>query len=167
MYFIISIILTTTMDSQSKAKKNHTNAINYFFLVIYKFFAVFSCIGLNIFIFFMIYLRCIYVDNAFLKKKSCLFIFGCSGSSLPLSGFLQLQCPGFSLQWLLLVVGLGSRHMHFGSCGIWTPCSTARGSFLEQGLNPYPLHWWADSQPLDRQGSPGNAFLQCESGCCV
>ena len=38
----------------------------------------------------------------FLKQVVCLFIFGCVGSSLMPAGFLQLQCAGFSLQWLLL-----------------------------------------------------------------
>ena len=28
-------------------------------------------------------------------------------------------------------------------------CSTARGIFLDQGSNLHPLHWQADSQPLD------------------
>ena len=45
-----------------------------FFLVMYKFFTVFSCIGLNISILFMIYLRCIYIDNAVLLKKKNLFL---------------------------------------------------------------------------------------------
>ena len=30
-------------------------------------------------------------------------------------------------------------------------CSTACGIFMNQGSNPYPLHWQADSQPLDYQ----------------
>ena len=32
--------------------------------------------------------------------------------------------------------------------------ATQRGIFLDQGLNLCPLHWQADSQPLDLQGSP-------------
>ena len=32
--------------------------------------------------------------------------------------------------------------------------STARGIFPDQGSNPCPLHWQADSQPLRHQGSP-------------
>ena len=28
-------------------------------------------------------------------------------------------------------------------------CSSACGIFLDQGLDPHPLHWQADSQPLD------------------
>ena len=33
-------------------------------------------------------------------------------------------------------------------------CSTACGIFPDQGSNPCPLHWQADSQPLHHQGSP-------------
>ena len=33
-------------------------------------------------------------------------------------------------------------------------CSVACGIFPDQGSNPCPLHWQADSQPLRRQGSP-------------
>ena len=33
-------------------------------------------------------------------------------------------------------------------------CSTARGIFLDQGLNPCPLQWQADSYPLRHLGSP-------------
>ena len=32
---------------------------------------------------------------------------------------LQLQCSGFSLRWLLLLWGTGSRHARFSSCGTW------------------------------------------------
>ena len=32
--------------------------------------------------------------------------------------------------------------------------SAACGIFRDQGLNPCPLHWQADSQPLRHQGSP-------------
>ena len=37
-------------------------------------------------------------------------------------------------------------------------CSAACGIFPDQGSNPCPLHWQADSQPLRHQGSP-RAFL--------
>ena len=33
-------------------------------------------------------------------------------------------------------------------------CSAACGMFPQQGLNPCPLHWQADSYPLHHQGSP-------------
>ena len=33
----------------------------------------------------------------------------------------------------------------------WLSCSLTCGIFLDQGSNPCPLHWQADSQPLDYQ----------------
>ena len=33
-------------------------------------------------------------------------------------------------------------------------CSAACGILPDQGSNPCPLHWQADSQPLCHQGSP-------------
>ena len=55
-----------------------------------------------------------------------LFIFGCVGSSLLHTGFLQLKasgdysslrCAGFSLWWFLLLQSTGSRCVGFSSCG--------------------------------------------------
>ena len=37
-------------------------------------------------------------------------------------------------------------------------CSVACGIFPDQGSNPCPLHWQADSQPLRHQGSPLSTF---------
>ena len=39
-------------------------------------------------------------------------------------------------------------------------CSAACGIFPDQGSNPCPLHWQADSQPLHHQGSPCNLFYK-------
>ena len=37
-------------------------------------------------------------------------------------------------------------------------CPTACGIFPDQGLNPCPLHWQVESQPLDHQGSPSSCL---------
>ena len=34
-------------------------------------------------------------------------------------GYSWLRCAGFSLQWLLLLWSIGSRHAGFSSCGMW------------------------------------------------
>ena len=80
-------------------------------------------------------------------------------------GYSSLQCVGFSLQWLLLLRSTGSRSVGFSSCGTWASvvaarglysagsvvvahglsCSAACGIFPDQGSNPCPLHWQADS----------------------
>ena len=72
----------------------------------------------------------VFLSVNFLKKFiSFIFkIFGCGGSSLLHKGFSlvaesgvysSLRCMGFSLQWLLLLWSMGSRHMGFSSCGTW------------------------------------------------
>ena len=80
------------------------------------------------------------------------------GLSLVLAsgGYSLLRCVGFSLQWLLLLQSTGSRHAGFSTCGMWalecrlSSCGTwaycaACGIFPDQGSNPCPLHWQADS----------------------
>ena len=64
-----------------------------------------------------------------------------------------LWCAGFSLRWLLLLRSTGSRCVGFSSCGARASvvvahglsCSAVCGIFLDQGSNPCPLHWQADS----------------------
>ena len=96
-----------------------------------------------------------------------LFIFGCVGSSFLCEGFLQLRRAGATLH-------RGARASHYrglSRCGAQAPdsagsvvvahgpsCSTACGIFPDQGSNPCPLHWQADSQPLRHQGSPSLSF---------
>ena len=75
-------------------------------------------------------------------------------------GYSLLRCAGFSLQWLLLLQSMGSRGKGFNgcstgltSCSTWASvvvahgfsCSVACGIFPDQGSNPCPLHWQADS----------------------
>ena len=43
-------------------------------------------------------------------------------------------------------------------------CSASCGIFLDQGSNPCPLHWQADSQSLCHQGSPRDSFTLQEYG---
>ena len=88
------------------------------------------------------------------------------------------------------MAGLGLRFCAraFSSCGKWGPLfiavrrpltiaasrragpaivahgpsrSAAYGILPDQGSNPCPLHWQADSQPLHHQGSPQAAFDSC------
>ena len=82
----------------------------------------------------------------------------------------------------MAVLGLRFCARAFSSCGKWGPlfiavrgpshyrglsrctgsvivahgpsCSAACGILPDQGSNPCPLHWQADSQPLRHQGSP-------------
>ena len=68
-------------------------------------------------------------------------------------GHSSSWCAGLSLSRPLFLQSTGSRHAgsvvvvhgpsRFAACGI----------FPDQGANPCPLHWQADSQPLRHQGS--------------
>ena len=74
-------------------------------------------------------------------------------------GHSSLQCVGLSLSWPLLLRSTGSRRAGSVVVAHRPSCSVACGIVPDQGLNPCPLHWQADSQPLRHQGSPLPVFL--------
>ena len=95
-----------------------------------------------------------------------LFIYGCVGSSFLCEDFSLIaasgghsssRCAGLSLSRPLLLRSTGSRRTGSVVVAHGLSCSAACGIFPDQGSNPCPLHWQADSQPLRHQGSP--AFL--------
>ena len=65
----------------------------------------------------------------------------------------------------LLLWSTGSRRAGSVVVAHRLSCSVAYGIFPDQGLNPCPLHWQADSQPLHHQGSPRLDILKCAE-CC-
>ena len=69
-------------------------------------------------------------------------------------GHSSSRCAGVSLSRPLLLRGTGSRRAGSVVVAHGPSCSTACGIFPDQGSNPCPLHWQADSQPLHHQGSP-------------
>ena len=69
-------------------------------------------------------------------------------------GHALSRCVGLSLSWPLLLWGTGSRCAGSVVVAHGPSCSAACGIFTDQGSNPCPLHWQADSQPLRHQGSP-------------
>ena len=94
----------------------------------------------------------------FLLYICYLLIFGHAGSSFQHAGFLWLQLSrGYSpvgVNRLLIVAAsllqsMGSVLVVHGLSGPVTV-----GVFPDQGFNPCPLHWQADSSPLDHQRSP-------------
>ena len=64
-------------------------------------------------------------------------------------GHSSSRCAGLSPSWPLLLRSMGSAVVAHGPS-----CSMACGILPDQGSNPCPLHWQADSQPLRHQGSP-------------
>ena len=73
-------------------------------------------------------------------------------------GHSSSRCAGLSLSRPLLLRSTGSRHAGSLIVAHGPSCSTACGIFPDQGSNPCPLHWQADSQPLRHQGSPPGLF---------
>ena len=76
------------------------------------------------------------------------------------------RCVGLSLSRPLLLRSTGSRCAGSVAVAHGPSCSAACGIFPDQGSNPCPLHWQADSQPLRHQGSPmadisSNISLSC------
>ena len=69
-------------------------------------------------------------------------------------GHSSSRCAGLSLLRPLLLRSTGSRRAGSVVVVHGSGCSTACGIFPDQGSNPCPLHWQADSQPLHHQGSP-------------
>ena len=75
-------------------------------------------------------------------------------------GHSSSRCTGLSPSRPLLLRSTGSRRAGSVIVAHGPSCSAARGIFPDQGSNPCPLHWQADSQPLCHQGSPLLPFLK-------
>ena len=100
------------------------------------------------FFFFLIYF--IYLFMAVLGLRFCARAFSSCGKW----GHSSSRCTGLSLSRPLLLRSTGSRHSGSVIAAHGPSCSAACGIFPDQGTNPCPLHWQADSQPLHHQGSP-------------
>ena len=74
-------------------------------------------------------------------------------------GHSSSRCASLSLLQPLLLRSTGSRRAGSVVVAHGPSCSTACGIFPDQGSNPCPLHWQADSQPLRHQESPEILFL--------
>ena len=74
-------------------------------------------------------------------------------------GHSSSRCTGLSLSRPLLLRSTGSRRAGSAIVAHGPSRSAACGIFPDQGSNPCPLHWQADSQPLRHQGSPIPSLL--------
>ena len=101
-----------------------------------------------------------------------LFIYGCVGSSflceglspvVASGGHSSLRCAGLSPSRPLLLWSTGSRRAGSATVAHGPSRSAACGIPPDQGSNPCPLHWQADSQPLRHQGSPTCIFKGIKS----
>ena len=68
-------------------------------------------------------------------------------------GHSSSRCAGLSLSRPLLLRSTGSRRAGSAIVAHGPSPSVACGIFPDQGSNPCPLHWQADSHPLRHQGS--------------
>ena len=119
------------------------------FFNIYLFINLFGCARsfffLNFgFIYLFIYLWLCWV---FVSVRGLSLVAASGGHSLS-------RCTGVSLSRPLLLQSTGSSRAGSVIVAHGASCSTACGIFPDQGSNPCPLHWQADSQPLHHQGSP-------------
>ena len=74
-------------------------------------------------------------------------------------GHSSSRCAGLSLLQPLLLRSTGSRRTGSAVVAHGPSCSAACGILPDQGSNPCPLHWQADSQLLRHQGSPWYIFI--------
>ena len=74
-------------------------------------------------------------------------------------GHSSSRCASLSLSRPPLLRSTGSRRAGSVIVAHGPSCFTACGIFPDQGSNPCPLHWQADSQPLRHQGSPCDSIF--------
>ena len=106
-----------------------------------------------LFFFFLIFLKIIYL---FIYLWLCWVFVSVRGLS-PVAasgGHSSSRCAGLSLSRPLLLRSTSSRCAGSVVVAHGPSCSAACGILPDQGWNPCPLHWQADSQPLRHQGSP-------------
>ena len=109
----------------------------------------------NAFFFFKRGVVCLFV-YLFIYLWLCWVFVSVRGLSLVVAsgGHSSLRCASLSLSRLLLLRSTGSRRAGSVIVAHGPSCPAACGIFPDQGSNPCPLHWQADSQPLRHQGSP-------------
>ena len=101
----------------------------------------------SFFFFNFIYLFYLWLCWVFVSVRGLSLVVASGGHS-------SLLCTGLSLSWPVLLRSTGSRCAGSVIVAHGPSCSAACGIFPDQGSNPSPLHWQADSQPLRHQGSP-------------
>ena len=116
-----------------------------------------------------IYLKKVYVGAQYIFFFLILFIYlfiiyfwlcrvFVSVRGLPLvaasGGHSSSRCTGLWLSWPLLLWSTGSRRAGSVVVAHGPSCSAVCGIFPDQGSNPCPLHWQADSQPLCHREAP-------------
>ena len=133
------------MDILYQVQKIHICSwfVEYFFL---NFIYLFIYLFIYVFIYFYFWLCWVFIS------VRGLFLVVASG------GHSSSWCVGLSLSWPLSLWSTSSRCAGSVVVVHGPSCSAACGIFPDQGSNPCPLHWQADSQPLCHQWSPVEYF---------
>ena len=143
-YFLISSLISSVISWV------FSNVL--FSLHVFVFFMFFPC---NLFLFFLrapylliyLFIYFFWLCWIFVSMRGLSLVVASGGRS-------SSRCAGFSLLCPLLLQGTGSRCAGSVVVAHGPSCSMACGIFADQGSNPCPLHWLADSQPLSHHGSP-------------
>ena len=112
----------------------------------YNFFSSFFKIFIYLFIYYL------WLCWVFVSVRGLSLVVASRGHS-------SSRYAGLSLSRPLLLRSIGSRRAGSVIVVHGPSRSAACGIFPDQGSNPCPLHWQADSQPLRHQGSPSFLFL--------
>ena len=137
-------------------------------IYIYIYIHTYICILITKYTDFFIhhFANTFFLGSIFLKKFIylwlCWVFVSVRGLSLVVAsgGHSSSRCVALSLSRPLLLRSTGSRRAGSVIMAHGPSCSAACGIFPDQGSNPCPLHWQADSQPLCHQGSPENTSLK-------
>ena len=105
-----------------------------------------------LFIYLFIYLFNLWVCWVFASARGLSPVTASGGHS-------SSRCAGLSPSRPLWLRSTGSRRAGSVTVAHGPSCSAACGILPDQGSNPCPLHWQADSQPLRHQGSPVCFFI--------
>ena len=139
------LLYNIALNSRAPNMSNTLNYLSFFFLI-----------GLLFYLF--IYLFIYWLYWVFVSVRGLCLVAASGGHS-------SSRCAGLSLSRPLLLWSTGSRRAGSVVVAYGRSCSVACGIFPDQGSNPCPLHWQADSQPLRHQGSPLSFFYEWQEGC--
>ena len=132
-------LIDSVVPRKSFFQKLKRDIIFFFYFYLFIFFNCFYLLFIYYFYFWLCWV--------FLSVRGLSPIAASGGHS-------SSRCAGLSLSRPLLLRSTGSRRSGSVVVAHGPSCSVACGIFPDQGSNPCPLHWQADSQPLRHPGSP-------------
>ena len=130
--------------------------LTIFFLCLYYLYIFFGEMSVHVLCPFFFLFFFFNLINLFIYLWLCWVFVSVRGLSLVAASgdHSSSRCAGLSLSRPLLLRSTGSGRTGSVIVAHGPSCSAACGIFPDQGSNPCPLHWQADSQPLCHQGSP-------------